>query len=152
LWKVHYNLKPYVNAEGDVPPPTQVKIDKYQRTISVLLIDADKADREANKPTLAIGRELEAARMSLQQARQGGDNDAAAEWQTEVDRLEEARELTEEQIDKALAAKAEIISKFKDAVAELCSNKPTRKQLEALPENVLKAFMNYLGRHLDPEG
>src|SRR5215218_1415221 len=152
LWKVHYNLRPYVNAEGDVPPPSQVKIDKYQRTMSVLLIEADKADREASKPTLTVSRELEAARVKLRQAREEGDDAGLKKWHAEVDRLAEALQLTEEQVDKALADKAEIISKFKDAVAELCSNKPTRKQLEALPENVLKAFMNYLGRHLDPEG
>src|SRR5215218_8086992 len=80
LWKVHYNLKPYVNAEGGVPPPSQVKIDKYQRTMSVLLIEADKADREASKPTLTVSRELEAARVKLAQAQRGGDDASLAKW------------------------------------------------------------------------
>ena len=124
VWVFPYNLNPYVKAQGHVPPPTQARIDRFQRSMAKLMIDYQKAVQEAEEAQ------------------------AKAEAQSEEGAVPE---LTMEEVDKALAERAEAVGRVKDAVADLCSGHPTRKQLEGLPEYVFMKFVFVLGRKVNPE-
>lgn len=126
VWVFPYNLNPYVKASGHVPPPTQARIDRFQRSMAKLVIDYQKAAREE-----------EQAREKASEAEAAG--------------TEEDADLTMEEVEAALEARAEALGKIKDAVADLCAGHPTRKQLEGLPEYVFMRFAEVIGRKVNPE-
>lgn len=124
LWKVGYRF-PAQGVEGSVPQPSQAKIDRYERERAKVLVRLEIVERRALE---AQGRLNQVLDQNLEQ------------YEAEA----------YQEVEKALEQKSKVISQFKDIVAELCSNKPTRKQLEKEPENVFFAFHNYLREHLNP--
>lgn len=151
FWKVGYDFrKAGVDAHGEVPMPSQAKIDRYERTRMLLDSELGKLEREVLRPFEAMQEDYDKAEFYYRQAKGSGRHDEAHAHKAEMERLLDEANLTEEMADKALERKSQIISSYKDAVAALCSNKPTRKQLEGLPENIFMPFMSYLGRHLNP--
>lgn len=123
LWDGHYTFKKaHVDAEGATPMPNQSKIDRFQREMSRHFLELDAAQRKENKAREELG-------------------DAADERSVEESLAE---------VDKALEFKREVMVKLAKTTAELCSNKPTAKQLEKLPENVLIGYINHLSGQLDP--
>ena len=55
------------------------------------------------------------------------------------------------EVEEALALKREVFNKFRDALALVCSNQPSRKELGALNEPTLIRFINFVGGLLNPE-
>lgn len=152
LWNVEYNLRPYAKAQGHVPPPSQEQLDRYIMRTSVLDVEIDHLARTAIRPYNRLGDEAEQAAYHLQKAKEEHDEEKIEKWRSELERLEESVRLSEESMQEAIQKKRELLSQIKDEVAAFCSDKPTRAQLEKLPENVFVPFRNYLRRHLDPNG
>lgn len=122
IWDGRYNLRPYADVIGEIPPPTQERMDRFQRNVAMLMLELEKAERDA------------AEAQDRASGSDGFDYDKAV---TEV--------------DEAMAEKARIIGVMKDHVSELCNGKPTRKQLDKLPEYVFRAFNDYIGGLVNPE-
>lgn len=120
-WDSHWTFRDaqgQVTAEGDIPMPSQTKIDNFQRTIAKLFVDLDEAARKENE-----ARDPEAERTAEQ-------------------RMAE--------IDEALKLKHEVMGKFCDALANVCSDSPNRKQLKGLNEPQLFRFIEFVGGLLNP--
>ena len=124
VWVFPYTLEPYVKASGHVPPPSQERIDRFQRDVAKFYIEYDRAAREAES------------------AQATADADPG-----EAKPLEEALA----DVDRAVEEKNAAVGKMKDAVAHLCNGHPTRNQLEKLPEYVFMRFVEVLGRKVNPE-
>lgn len=126
-WDGYYNFKPGgVQAEGHTPMPSQAKIDRFQRAMAELFVELDVAEKQA----------------------------AQAEIKDGVDALDGGGRTAEElmaEVDKAIALKKDIFERFCDALADVCSNKPTKKQLQSLNEIDLKRYINHIGGLLNPE-
>ncbi len=128
LWDGDYDFTACgVNAVGTIPMPNQSKIERFQRDMAKLFIELEVAEREERK-----------ARAVLENAE--GDT---PETRTVDEKMAD--------VEKALAQKVEVFDKFRDALAQVCSNKPTRKQLEGVPEYVLMPFIGHVGGLLNPE-
>jgi hypothetical protein len=152
FWDASYNFKPVgIDAQGEIPIPSQAKIDNYNRKTMLLDFQRQRVAREVGRPFEQLLEQAQDAQRTLDKALQAGDDNAIAAWRSELRRLEGEINLTEEMLTETQKQKDELLSSYKDAVANLCSNKPTRKQLEKLSEPDLYGFMNYLGRKLAPE-
>jgi len=117
-WDSAYNLRlKDGGGVGEIPVPSQTKIDNFQRTIAKLFIDLDEAARKENEA-------------------RSDDTRTAEERMTEV--------------DEALKLKHEVMGKFCDALANVCSNQPTRKELGKLNEPQLFRFIEFVGGLLNP--
>lgn len=123
VWDGRYNLRPYVDASGEIPPPTQERIDRFQRDVARLLIELEQADRDA----------------------------AAAQEKANTEEDAFSVEAAMKEVEEAIAEKDRVVGLMKDHVADLCKGNPTRKQLEKLPEYVFRAFNDYIGRLINPE-
>jgi hypothetical protein len=122
-WDSHYSFKAAgVDAEGDIPMPSQTKIDNFQRSMAKLFIDLDVAERQE--------REARAA--------------------TEDERDTRPAEERMAEVEEALKLKREVYSKFRDAAANVCSGSPSRKELGQLNEPTFLRFLNWLGGLLNP--
>lgn len=151
FWGASYDFRPVgINAHGDIPIPSQAKIDNYGRKTALLDYERQRIAREILKPFERLQEQGEDAERFWNAAREAGDAEAAGKWRAELDRIEGEVKLTEEMFDSAQERKDELLSGYKDAVSNLCSGKPTRKQLEKLSEPDLYGFMNYLGGKLAP--
>lgn len=127
VWNFPYNLNPYVDAKGHIPPPPQELLDTFERDMGRLLAEYEKAARDA-----------EDAERKAQEARgEEGSEDVFA------------RQLS--QMDQYLEEKATALGKMKDIVAKLCQGSPSREDLDALPEYVFRRFSDAIGRKINPE-
>lgn len=131
VWVFPYNLNPYADAKGHVPPPTQARIDRFMRSMAKLVLEYDRASRQA-----------EEAREKAEAATPDGG--ASEDPPPSIDEM-----LAE--VDAAMEEKSAAVGKVKGAIADLCSGHPTRKQLDKLPEYALMRFASALGRKLNPE-
>lgn len=122
-----YDLrKAGVNAEGVTPMPSQAKIDNFERTMAKLYIDLEKAQRQQGL-----------ARVVLDDpARELSDEDA---------------EKLMGEFDTAKKLEHEVYDSFCEALATVCSSKPTKKQLQGLNHPTLIRFLNHIRRLLNPE-
>jgi hypothetical protein len=128
VWTFTYNFGSYAKGKdiaGAVSIPSQARIDKYERDISMLRVELDHAAR--------------AEQQAIAQAE-------AAQHTTGGPTLEEARAA----VERAFDLKAEVMNKMRDALADFCAGHPTRKQFDLLPENALIAFNNAVQRKLAP--
>ena len=114
VWRFPYNLNPYVNAQGEIPPPSQERLNRFNRAMGKLMVDYQNAAAEAEKADAQ-------ARKEVAEKQERGE-------------VIEPELVTMEIVEEAIAEKEKAISRVKDAVADLCNGKPTRKQLESLPE------------------
>ena len=124
IWHFTYNFGKYAKGKeikGEVPVPTQARIDAYERDITMLRVELDHAAR--------------AEQQAIAQAE-------AAQGQS----LEEARA----NVERAFEFKRAVMDKMRDALAAFCGGHPTRKQFDLLPENALIAFNNAVQRKLSP--
>jgi hypothetical protein len=80
--------------------------------------------------------DLDEAEKKERDARAEADNRTAEEKMAEV--------------DEALKLKREVMDRFRDALANVCSSQPTRKQLGKLNEPTLLRFLEFVGRLLNP--
>ena len=121
-WDSHYDLRAAgVDAVGDIPMPSQPKIDNFQRTMAKLFIDLDVAEQQERD------------------ARTEGE----ADTRSAEDRMAE--------VEAALKLKREVYNKFRDAAANVCSGSPSRKELGQLNEPTFLRFLGWLGGLLNPE-
>jgi hypothetical protein len=121
-WDSHYDLRAAgVDAVGDIPMPSQPKIDNFQRTMAKLFIDLDVAEQQ--------------------------ERNARAEGETDTRSAEERMA----EVEAALKLKREVYNKFRDAAANVCSGSPSRKELGQLNEPTFLRFLNWLGGLLNPE-
>lgn len=127
VWRFTYNFGKYAPAskpiKGEVPTPTQPRIDSYERDLSRITVELEHA---AGEETRALAR-LEASQgegRSVEEAMAG--------------------------VERAFALKSEVLEKLKDAMANFCGGHPTRKQFDLLPENALFAFNNAIRKKLSP--
>ncbi len=131
LWDGDYDFTACgVNAVGTIPMPNQAKIERFQRDMARLFIELEVAEREERK-----------ARAVLDNAE--GEPEDATNGRSVDEMMED--------VEKALTLKVEVFDKFRDALAKVCSNKPTRKQLEGVPEYILMPFIGHVGGLLNPE-
>ena len=121
-WDSHYDLRAAgVDAVGEIPMPSQTKIDNFQRTMAKLFIDLDVAEKQ----------------------------EQAARSETEADTRSVEERMAE--VDEALKLKRDVYNSFRDAVANVCSGSPSRKELGQLNEPTFLRFLNWLGGLLNPE-
>lgn len=127
VWKFTYNFGKYAKGKditGEVSTPTQARIDKYERDLTLLRVELDYAARQEQE-----------AIQQAEAAKQGGGPS-----------LEEARQT----VERAFEFKRQVMDKMRDALADFCGGHPTRKQFDLLPENALIAFNNAVQRKLSP--
>ena len=157
FWKVGYDFTAAgVDATGEVPMPSQAKIDRYERTTFLLQNELEKLERQVVTPFERLQEEAEEAQYQLLKAKstrnpQGERDEAAIEkHKAEIERLRESSYVTEAQYDEAKSRASEIYGQLREALSILCSNKPTKKQLEGLPDNMFIPFKNYIEGKLNP--
>jgi hypothetical protein len=153
-----------VKAEDKIPMPSQAKVDRFEKACILLDTEMQKINRQIIKPYEAMQEEAEEIDFNLRQAKiaRHGLTDAdeiksnkaeVEKWKKKADELEEAATITPKQLDEAFAQRDEIYNHYRDAVAAFCSNKPTRKQLDGVPNYILMPFINHIrGKLLNPEG
>lgn len=127
VWKFTYNFGKYSKGKevrGEVPVPTQARIDAYERDLTMLRVELDHAARQEQ--------------AAIQQA------EAAQQGQGQS--IEEARAT----VERAFEFKRQVMDKMRDVLADFCAGHPTRKQFDLLPENALIAFNNAIQRKLSP--
>lgn len=128
VWKFTYNFGKYAKGKdvrGEVPIPTQARIDAYERDYTRVQVEMGYAAQQEERAL----RQADEAK-----AGEGGIS------------LEEAMQY----LDNAFKAKTESVDKLRDVLAAFCGGHPTRKQFDLLPENALVAFNNAIRRKLDP--
>ncbi len=120
-WDSHWSFRAAgVDAEGDIPMPSQAKIDNFQRTVAKLIIKLDEAEKKERE------------------ARAEGEGDK----RTVEERMAE--------VEEAIKLKREVYNRFRDAAANVCSGSPSRKELGQLNEPTFIRFLNWLGGLLNP--
>lgn len=158
FWKVGYDFTAAgVEAKGEVPMPSQAKIDRYERTTFLLGNELERLERQVVTPYERLQEDAEEAKYQLLKAKTTRDpatgerdEEAIERWKAKIERLRESSYVSEEQYDEAKARAAEVYGQLREALAVLCSNKPTKKQLEALPDNIFIPFKNYVEGKLNP--
>ena len=127
VWTFPYNLNPYVDAKGHIPPPSQAMLDTFERDMGKLMVTYEQAARDA-----------EAAEQDASEAKEKeGDQDFATRRMAEVDQY--------------LEEKNQALGKMKKIVAGLCQGSPSPEELDALPEYVFRRFSDAIGRKINPE-
>ncbi len=127
VWKFTYNFGKYAkgkDVKGEVPVPTQARIDKYERDFTKIQVELEVASRQEQR-----------AIAQMEEAHQG-----------QGPTLEEAMAA----VERTLALKAKAVDGLRDCLADFCGGHPTRKQFDLLPENALIAFSNAIRRKLNP--
>jgi hypothetical protein len=127
VWKFTYNFGKYAkgrDVKGEVPTPSQARIDKYERDLTMLQVELEHAARQEQQAVQQAEAAQQGAGLSIEEAR--------------------------ETVERAFAFKQQVMDKMRDALADFCGGHPTRKQFDLLPENALIAFNNALRRKLNP--
>lgn len=129
IWVFPYDLNPYVDAKGHVPPPPQAMLDAFGREMGRLLLNYEQAAEDAYKAE-------QAANETQQDGEESGE-DRTARLMAEI--------------DQAVEEKNDAMRKMKKLTADLCQGSPSFEELEALPEYVFRAFNDAIGRKINPE-
>lgn len=125
-WDGYYNFNAIggklKGVEGNIPIPSQAKIDRWQKAVGYL------------------GAELEdaAARQAKARAELGKPDSELT--------LEERKA----EVDEAAQMWHDVVEKFRDALADVCSGSPTRPQLGNLPQNWVLEFVSHVSELLNP--
>lgn len=130
VWDGHYTLRPYADAEGDIPVPTQERIDDFRRKMGKFVVDLQKAADEQAK------------------ARRKAEEEQAKD-PTYGENFDAERAMAD--LEQAIAEERRIYGEMRDHVAAFCKGKPTRKQLEKLPDVVFLKFADFVGGLINPE-
>lgn len=126
-WDGYWTFEAAGGGSGTTPMPSQTKIDNFQRKMAKLFVDLDVAERQAREAReKAAGSEAEEE-----------DTRSAEEMMAEV--------------EEALKLKREVFDAFRDALANVCSDSPSRAELGKLNEPNLIRFINHVGKLLNPE-
>lgn len=129
VWNFPYNLNPYVDATGYIPPPPQELLDSFTRDMGRLMAEYEKAARDA-----------EDAQRKADEARQDQEEDSEEIL---------TRQLAE--LDQYLEEKRTAMGRMKNITAKLCQGSPSREELDGLPEYVFQRFADTIGRKINPE-
>jgi hypothetical protein len=138
LWNGHYVLRPFVEAEGDVPHPTQERIDTFRRKGAEFAVEAEK-----------LAREADAAQRKLDEKRQKAKEKAEAEGKEYVEPFNADKLLKD--VEHAMSEERRLYDTMRDHVAEFCAGSPTRDELGALPDFKLRQFIDWIGSLINPE-
>lgn len=138
LWDGHYVLRPYVDAEGDIPIPTQQRIDNFRRKMGVFALDLQKAADDAARAQRKA--EAEARKAEL----------AAIEKGEEVDTEPFDVEKAKADLEEAIAEERRIYDEMREHVATFCQGHPTKAQLNKLPDAVFLKFVDFVGGLINP--
>lgn len=138
LWDGHYTLRPFVDAEGDIPHPTQARIDAFKRKGAEFAIEAER-----------LARDAEAAQRKLDARREDARAKAEAEGKTYTEPFNATKQLKE--LEEAMSEERRLYDLMRDHVAEFCAGSPTREELGTLPDFKFREFVDWIGSLINPE-
>jgi hypothetical protein len=124
-WDGHYDFSAIKGCEkivGDIPIPSQPKLDRWQKAAGYLAAEIEIADEQERKARRELASE---------------DSEKT---------LEELKA----EVDKAIAYGNEVVEKFRDALADVTSANPTRAELKKIPDPWVLRFVTHVGELLNP--
>lgn len=138
LWDGVWDFRPEVDAWGEIPHPTQERIDTFRRKGAEFAVEAER-----------LAREAEAAQRKLEKKREEARAKAQAEGK-EYNEPFNAKKLLAD-VNEAIGEEHRLYNVMRDHVAEFCAGSPTREHLDGITDPTFRRFVDHIGSLINPE-